>query len=419
MKLVVKYNLYAVSVMILVFIVSSIGSYFLIKKALTKELDISLLRVKARIETYIKKNQKLPILNSFDDETVSFKATNEKTIQPYFTTVQKYIKEQNKLHISRKLSYGVRINSQNYLISIISPLEGTRHMLIAIFNITLATIFILISSVLLINRIIMGKLWRPFYVSINQLRGFNISNPHQLNFPETNIKEFNFLIENLKTNTEKSVESYQILKEFTENASHEIQTPLAITRSKLDLLIQDDGLSSEQSEHLIVAYEALRRLSRLNQSLLLIAKIDNLQFYKKSPVDLKNKLENKIKEFSELWASKNIELKTDLSDAYIDASPELIDIMLNNLLSNSCKHNFICGSANIELKLGNLKVINTGRKQPLDTQKLFTRFYKESHDPGNNGLGLSIVKKICDQSGITPVYNFRSENGEHIFTLIW
>ncbi len=88
----------------------------------------------------------------------------------------------------------------------------------------------------------MGKLWRPFYSSLNQLRGFNISNPHQLNFPETNIKEFNLLIENLKTNTEKSVESYQILKEFTENASHELQTPLAITRSKTrSLLIQDDG----------------------------------------------------------------------------------------------------------------------------------------------------------------------------------
>lgn len=419
MRLIAKYNLHSVSVMVLVFIISSVGSYFLIKQALTKELDVSLLRVKSRIQTYIDKNHTLPILNSFDDETVTFEATSKKNIEPYFTTVQKFIKEQNKLHISRRLTYVIYVNNQNYLVSITSPLEGTRHMSIAISKITLATIFILIISVLLITRVIMGKLWRPFYSAINQLRGFNISKPHQLNFPETNIKEFNFLIENLRTNTEKSVESYQILKEFTENASHEIQTPLAITRSKLDLLIQDDGLSREQSEHLVIAYEALRRLSKLNQSLLLIAKIDNLQFYKKSPVDLKNKLEDKIKEFSELWASKNIELKTDLSNAYIDASPELIDIMLNNLLSNSCKHNFISGSTNIELKLGTLKVINTGKKQPLDIQKVFTRFYKESNDPGNNGLGLSIIKKICDQSGITPLYDFRSDNGEHIFTLTW
>lgn len=419
MRLIAKYNLYSVSVMVLVFIISSVASFFLIKQALTKELDVSLTRVKSRIQTYIEKNHKIPILNSFDDETVSFKVTNDKTIEPYFTTVQTFIEEQNKLHISRRLSYVTSVNNQHYFVSITSPLEGTRHMSIAISRITLVTIFILISSVLLINRVIMGKLWRPFYTSINELRGFSISKPHRLNFPKTNIKEFNFLIENLKTNTEKAVESYQILKEFTENASHEIQTPLAITRSKLDLLIQDDGLSSEQSEHLVIAYEALRRLSRLNQSLLLIAKIDNLQFHKKSPVDLKDRLENKIKEFGELWASKKIELKTDLSDACIDASPELIDIMLNNLLSNSCKHNFISGSTNIELKLRTLKVINTGKKQPLDTQKLFTRFYKESHDPGNNGLGLSIVKKICDQSGITPEYEFCSDNGEHIFTLVW
>jgi signal transduction histidine kinase len=405
--------------MILVFIISSVGAYFLIKSALTKELDISLLRVKDRIQTYIDRNHALPVLNSFDDETVSFQPINKKNAEISFTTVQKYIKEQHKFHISRRLSYHTSVNNQNYFITITSPLEGTRHMLIALFNITLATIFILISCVLLINRIIMGKLWHPFYASINQLHGFNISKPHQLNFPQTNIKEFNFLIENLKINTAKSVESYQILKEFTENASHEIQTPLAITQSKLDLLIQDDGLSSEQSEHLVIAYQALKRLSKLNQSLLLIAKIDNLQFHKKSPIDLKNKLEYKIKEFGELWASKSIEIKVDLSDAYIDASPELMDIMLNNLLSNSCKHNFICGSTNIELKHGNLKVINTGQKQSLNTQKVFTRFYKESHDPANNGLGLSIVKKICDQSGITPVYNFSADKDEHIFTLIW
>jgi signal transduction histidine kinase len=419
MKLIAKYNLYSVSVMLLVFIVSSIVSFFLIKQALTKELDVSLLRVKGRIQTYIDKNHQLPVLSSFDDETVSFTATNQKEISPYFTTAQKYIKEQNKLHISRRLSYSTIVNNQAYIVSVTSPLEGTRHMSIAIFNIALATIFILIVAVLLINRVIMGNLWRPFYSAVNELRSFSISNPHRLNFPETNIKEFNFLIENLKTNTEKSVESYQILKEFTENASHEIQTPLAITRSKLDLLIQDDGLSSEQSEHLVIAYEALRRLSRLNQSLLLIAKIDNLQFHKKSPVDLKNKLENKIKEFGELWASKNIDLRTDLSAAYIDASPELIDIMLNNLLSNSCKHNLVSGSTNIELTLNTLKVVNTGKRQPLDMQKVFTRFYKESPEPGNNGLGLSIVKKICDQSGITPAYNFSSDNGEHTFTLIW
>jgi signal transduction histidine kinase len=419
MRLVVKYNLYTVSVMIMVFIISSIGSYFLIKKALINELDISLLRVKTRIQKYVDQNHKLPVLNPFDDEKVSFEAVNKKIAEPHFVTVQQYIKEQHKLHISRRLSYGLTINNQNYLVTITNPLEGTKHMFMAMLNITLITIFILISIILLINRVVMSKLWQPFYTSIDQLHGFSISNPHQLNFPETNIEEFNFLIENLRVNTAKSVESYQILKEFTENASHEIQTPLAIVRSQLDLLIQDDGLSGDQSEHLIIAYQALKRLSRLNQSLLLIAKIDNLQFQKTSSIDLRNKVEDKIKEFGELWVSKNIELKTDLSDACIDASPELIDIMLNNLFSNSCKHNFIHGSTNIELKLGNLRVINTGKTQPLDAQKIFTRFYKEDHDPGNNGLGLSIIKKICDQSGIIPVYDFSSDNSEHIFTLTW
>src|ERR1700761_7904628 len=103
MRLIVKYNLYSVSIMLLVFVISSVLSFFLIKQALTKELDVSLVRVKGRIQSYIEKNHRLPVLNSFDDETVSFTATNQKAPVSYFTTVQKYIKEQNKLHISRRL----------------------------------------------------------------------------------------------------------------------------------------------------------------------------------------------------------------------------------------------------------------------------------------------------------------------------
>lgn len=419
MRLIVKYNWYAISVMILVFVLSSIGSYFMIKSALTNELDISLLRVKSRIQKYADEYHKIPLVNSLDDEKISFEQTDKRIAGQNFEMMQQYIREQNKLHISRRLVYGITINHQNYKVTITNPLEGTRHMITAVFGITVITIFILIITILMMNRGVVTRLWSPFYQSIDQLRKFNISNPQKLHFPKTNIKEFNFLIENLQTTTTQAVESYRILKEFTENASHEIQTPLAIVRSQLDLLVQDEGLNKHQSEHLIIAYQALKRLSRLNQSLLLIAKIDNHQFQKTLHIDLKSKVNDKIKEFNELWISKNIEIKTNLSDAYIDASPELIDIMLNNLFSNSCKHNLINGSANIELKAGNLKVVNTGRTAPLDVNKIFKRFYKEENDPGNNGLGLSIIKRVCDQSGILPQYDFHHENSEHIFTLIW
>jgi signal transduction histidine kinase len=419
MRLIVKYNWYTISVMIALFILSSIVSFFLIKGALANELDVSLLRVKQRIQSYADKHQKLPIINSLDDEKIEFKKVPQAFRPQNLETIEQFIKEQHKMHISRRLTYGLSLNGENFIVTITNPLEGTRHMIAVMFEITIATISLLILFVLAINRGLMKNLWAPFYQSVDQLKQFSISESNALHFPVTDIIEFNFLIENIKLTTKKATAGYRILKEFTENASHEIQTPLAIISSQLDLLVQDEGLNYEQSEHLIIAYRALKRLSRLNQSLLLIAKIDNQQFQKTSYIDLKDKVIDKIKEFNELWLSKNIAIQTNLSDSYIYASPELIDIMLNNLFSNACKHNLIDGSANIELKAGHLTVINTGKNGSLDTNKIFHRFYKKENEPDNNGLGLSIIKKVCEQSGISPNYDFHHESNEHIFTLVW
>ncbi|WCT10341.1 sensor histidine kinase [Mucilaginibacter jinjuensis] len=419
MRLIVKYNWYTISVMIALFILSSVVSFFLIKKALANELDVSLLRVKQRVQTYVNEHHEIPVINSLDDEKIEFKVADQAYSSQSFVTIEQFIKEQHKMHISRRLTYGLPVNGKNYIVTITNPLEGTKHMITAMFQITIVTILLLILFVLTINRRLMENLWAPFYQSVNQLKQFSISESNTLHFPTTDTIEFNFLIENIRSTTKKATEGYRILKEFTENASHEIQTPLAIIGSQLDLLVQDEGLNYEQSEHLIIAYQALKRLSKLNQSLLLIAKIDNQQFQKTSHIDLRDKVEDKIKEFNELWLSKNIAIRANLSDAYIDASPELIDIMLNNLFSNACKHNLIDGTANIELKTGHLTVMNTGKYGPLDTSKIFHRFYKEENDPGNNGLGLSIIKKVCEQSGISPNYGFNGDSGEHVFTLVW
>ena len=162
MRLIVKYNRYAVTFMILVFIFSSVGSYFLIKKALTNELDISLLRVQARINSSIALNQQIPKINGFDDEKITFERTKQPIAGNKLSTVETYIREQNKLHISRQLTYSVAIKNITYQVTITDPLEGTKHMFLAMFEITLITILLLIITISVINRIVMKKLWSPF-----------------------------------------------------------------------------------------------------------------------------------------------------------------------------------------------------------------------------------------------------------------
>lgn len=417
MKLLDRYNRFNLPVMIGTFIISGVLSYILIKQVLQNELDSGLLRAQKRIQDYVNVHHQLPAISSFDDQGIRFEKAGVEPPATSFRTTHKYIPEQQEDHISRQLVSGITVGNDHYTITIVSPLEGTKHMTRVILGITTTTIFLIIVVFVLFNRYVLSRLWQPFYESLRLVRAFRVDRPEPIPFPATNTDEFNFMIDNLKIATVSGAQDYQLLKEFTENASHEIQTPLAIIRSKLDILIQDGMLTETHGETIKAAYRALKKLSRLNQSLLLIAKIDNRQFEDKSTINLHRKLEEKLFEFQELWQGNHITVDSSLGDAAILANQELIDILLNNLLSNATKHNVQYGKINIELQPGLLRIDNTGKPRALPQGRLFKRFYKEAPHSEHNGLGLSIVKQICDVSDITPAYRF--SGNEHSFVFYW
>jgi signal transduction histidine kinase len=249
------------------------------------------------------------------------------------------------------------------------------------------------------------------------MRDFKLGTTESLIFPTTNIEEFSFMNESLSLASEKAKQDYLLLKEFTENASHEMQTPLSIIRSKLDVLIQDRELSEKQSELAKGAYASIKKLSRLNQSLLLLAKIENNQFGIKQDIDLYNQISDKIGQFQELWESHSIKTKIELKASSIKMSPELLDILLNNLFSNAINHNLTTGYIYIELGNKYFTISNAGLQEPLDQSRLFNRFYKASANSSRNGLGLSIISQICKVSSIKLSYQFVCDL--HSFKLVW
>jgi signal transduction histidine kinase len=244
-----------------------------------------------------------------------------------------------------------------------------------------------------------------------------LGNTKDLHFPSTNTEEFAFMNESLGMAAKKAEEDYLLLKEFTENASHELQTPLSIIRSKLEMLIQEEDLSHRQSEIVRSAFAAIKKLSRLNQSLLLLTKIGNQQFNDLEDVRLDEKIENKLGQFRELWQTSGIEVSSRLSPAIIRASPELIDILLNNMFSNASNHNIPHGDIDIALESRQLTISNTGLSVPLDARRVFTRFYKGEQHTGHNGLGLSIIKQICEVTTLRPSYQF--SGNRHTFIFSW
>ena len=170
-------------------------------------------------------------------------------------------------------------------------------------------------------------------------------------------------------------------------------------------------------ELLTGVYGAVKRISRLNQSLLLLAKIENHQYAVTGLINLKTVISDKLDQFREFWSDNKIQVSSQLEESLINANSDLIDVLLNNLLSNAGLHNRKNGKINIHLKNDQLVISNTGSLHELDKERLFSRFYKQETQSPHNGLGLSIIKQICDQSNIHVQYSF--DGIFHSFTLSW
>jgi signal transduction histidine kinase len=415
MKLTTRYNRFVIPSITIVFLISIISSYFLIRKVLQNELDEIILRTKSRIETYIQQNNRIPGISTFNDQIIHFEKLNGPLTDSGFHSTTQYIPEQNKNHISRLLIFHTKINNEQWKVTISQPLEGTRHLTILIAKIAIVTISFTLLLVIIINRRVLNRVWEPFYQSLAQIKTFKVNNNVSPSFPESDIEEFKLMNIHFKLAADNASRDYRNLKEFSENASHEIQTPLAIMRSNLDLLTQEN-MTEKQSELLESVYSAVSKLSRLQQSLLLLTKIDNRQFTQSEDIRLDEAVKEKINQFQELWHNKNIHSSADLGCSVINTNKELLDILLNNLYSNATRHNLPRGSIHTELKENCLIISNTGIDQPLDPERIFRRFYKNSLQTESNGLGLSIIKQICDTSSFNISYKF--ENGWHRFIIL-
>jgi signal transduction histidine kinase len=416
MKLFTKYNRFNLMVMALLFVLSGGIHYLLINKVLVDEIDEALGKYQHQVRKYAREHNVLPVFRNFEEVQVNYHVIDGQREQE-IRQVHLYNPEDRSWQDFRQLTFSARVKGTWYEVAIAKPLDGTTLLTQTIVYSTLAILLFIIIVSILLNHIILRKLWQPFYTAMKEMKGFKLGNKQEPLLPETDIEEFSFMNQSLYQAISGAKDDYRILKEFTENASHETQTPLAIIRSKLDLVIQEEGLSEGQSEALRSAYAAVSRLAKLNQSLLLLAKIENQQFRTVAPINLKEKIEEKLQQFNEFWAGNRIGINCTLNPSVIEANPELIDVLLNNLLSNAGRHNIEGGEISISLMPGKLQIANTAKLNSLDPKKLFSRFYKEAQHSKHTGLGLSIVKQICDESGMTITYGFFYQ--QHSFTLEW
>ena len=277
---------------------------------------------------------------------------------------------------------------------------------------TILTIIIM----LVVNIFIYKKLWSPFYLALRALKNFNVSKQNPIHLPTIGTKEFDDLNKSLTTMTEKSIRDYITLKEFTENASHEIQTPLAIISSKIEMCLQDKDLNSEQAKLLIEANHAVNTLFTLNKALVLLTKLENNQFEQSASINIHNKIIDRMNLFEDFVQGKEIEVNYKMNkNIELKIDPTLAKVLFDNLIKNAVKHNYQKGKINIEVDSGFIKISNTGKAPKDNTNKLFERFYKAGTED-SLGLGLAIVKKICEIYHLKISYNY--SEGWHEFKIV-
>jgi signal transduction histidine kinase len=418
MKLFSKYNRINVVSTVIIFLIGCIAFSLLLRYVIINQVDEDLKIEKNEIETYVNHFNQLPSVIEVKDQYTTYEVIQKPLSQQnkVFNN-EVYDKRTQEKELRRTIEFNINVNNKWYLVAVSKSLQNADKLIQSIIIITVALILLILGATFIINRIVLKKLWRPFYATLQQMQQFNLSDLQKINFDTTGIDEFNYLNTTLEKTLGKAQSDYQLLKEFTENASHELQTPLAVIQAKLDILIQNEKLSESESQAIQGAYNAVQGLNKLNQSLLLLAKIENKQFNEQTKIDVKALLQNKTNQFSELWKNRVIDVRTNLSNKIITGNEYLIEILLNNLLSNATKHNKENGLIEIILN-DNLQITNTGVMHSLDAKQLYKRFSKQNNTAESHGLGLSIIGEICKVSGYNCMYNFRKPD-LHSFTITW
>jgi signal transduction histidine kinase len=403
MKLFTQYSRVNIVASVLALLVGSIGYYFTMSYVLTDQLDDTIRVEEAEILNTIKTTGVLPPPTDYHDQQISYEPATT-PVKRHFMDTRRFIRHHRE-EPYRELIFSAAAGGQLYTVTVGVSEEESEDLLALIMTITAGMILLLLGTLFLANRLLLRRLWQPFYQTLSGMRQFNLSSRQPLPVRESAIDEFRNLDEAARQMTGQILKDYEMLKGFTDNASHEMQTPLAIINSRLDLLIQDHDLAETHHRPIQAMYDAIGRLRQLNQSLLLLTKIENHQFTHSDSIDIAPLIEEKLAQLEDPLRDRRLIVHKDLDRLRLPINSYLADILLNNLLLNAIRHNKDGGDLSIRLRESSLRITNSGPVLSFDPATIFDRFVKGTHS-GGTGLGLAIVRQICDNYHFPLSYGY-------------
>lgn len=328
-----------------------------------------------------------------------------------------YIKEKKETEPARILTTIFR-NGQDefYELTVYTPTIEKADLKESIFYLLIILIVSLLVVILIVNVWVFRNSMKPFYRLLEWLEGYRLGTGKTMLENPTNTTEFQKLNEAVMSFASHNEEVYEQQKLFIGNASHEMQTPLAVCMNRLEMLMEDDSLSENQLKEIIGTYQTLEYASKLNRSLLLLSKIDNSQFVEEKEMNMNGLVKRYMEDYQDVYAYKNIEVHVEERGHFVVRMNDVLaGILITNLLKNAFVHNIDNGSLYIEISSDSIRMRNSAEDGPLDGEHIFERFYQGHKKEGSTGLGLALVDAVCRHSRIRIKYLY--EEGWHIFEL--
>lgn len=392
--------------------------YFTMVDEIRDEADDSLEDYSAMIISRILSGEELPQGNDGSNNSFEVRAvdSNYAATHPHLRYHDEniYIPDKREQEPARVLtSIFSDAEGQFYELMVMTPTFEKNDLFEAVLAWIVVLYVALLFIVLVVTMIIFRRSLQPLYDLLHWLDAYRPGGRPESVPNKSDVEEFRRLNVALQQAVDRSEELFERQSQFIGNASHELQTPLAIIGNRVEWLLDSPSIIEEEAGELFKIQKTLSRAVRLNKTLLLLTKIDNGQFPESVEVDIVTALEEGVESYGDVYAAREVNFTHNLpTELKVTMNESLASTLISNLVKNAYVHTPQGGDAHIEIVGRTLRVSNTGG-EPLDREHIFERFYQAARKEGSTGLGLALVAAVCRYYNLRLEYFFA--DGKHNF----
>ena len=419
MKLIYKVTLRLALILLPIITLWAVIFYYTMVEEINDEADDSLVEY---AETIIRRQlvgYPLPLPGNGSNNSYTIEPLDSGVqVEPYMTFHDEmvYIPEQKDTEPARVLTtVFMDDNDIMYRLQVAMPTFERDDLRNAIFWYVLVLYALLLLVILLATSAIFYRSMGPLYRLLGWFDRYTPGKRPSA-VPECDVIEFQKLGQAAYLAVNRAEEYSEQQKQFIGNASHELQTPLAVIGNRIEWLVDNTALNEEQYAELSKIQRTLGRLVRMNRTLLLLTKIDNGQFPEVADVDIAALVNREIGLYDEIYSHKEVKSNVQVcGPCVVSMNEALADTLVGNLLKNAYLHSPEGATVSVQVDAGKIVVSNSG-DAPLDAERVFNRFYHGGKS-GSTGLGLALVSSICRYYNFKVGYRF--EDNQHRFTVEW